>query len=62
MSEGGVQAYHTLHGGSIFQKTAGATLMLEEWAGQTSSKFRGHKKHLPEPEVKHAKHPLYESE
>ena len=36
--------------------------MLDEWAGQTSSKFRGNKKHLPDPEVKQGKHPLYEAE
>ena len=38
----GIQAYNTVGGGgsSIFQQT-GANLMLEEWAGQTSSKFRG---------------------
>jgi hypothetical protein len=57
----GIQTYNTITGGSIFQKT-GANLLLEEWAGQTSSKFRGNKKHLPEPEIKHGKHPLYQAE
>jgi len=36
--------------------------MLEEWAGQTSSKFNGNKRHVAEPEIKHTKHPLYEAE
>jgi hypothetical protein len=35
---------------------------MEEWAGQTSSKFRGHKLHVAEPEVKHQRHPLYDAE
>ena len=36
--------------------------MHDEWYGQTSSKFRGHKLHVQEPIPKDTKHPLYQAE
>ena len=36
--------------------------MQEEWMGQTSSKFRGHKLHVPQPDYKETKHPLFQAE
>ena len=45
---------------SVFQQTA--QRLQEDWPGQTSSKFRGSKLHVPEPEYKETKHPLFQAE
>ncbi len=42
---------------SVFQQVG--QQMQEEWMGQTSSKFRGHKLHVPQPDYKETKHPLF---
>jgi len=36
--------------------------LTEQWAGQTSQKFRGNKAHVPEPKYQETKHPLFQAE
>lgn len=44
----------------MFKQTG--QMLCEEWYGQTSSKFRTNKAHVPEPEYKETKHPLFQAE
>ncbi len=36
--------------------------MCDDWPGQTSQKFRTNKAHIPQPDYKETKHPLFQAE